>query len=59
MLSHALGLTVVAEGVETPAELRWLREHGCDIAQGYGIGRPMTAAQLQDWLAEFAAKSTV
>jgi diguanylate cyclase (GGDEF)-like protein len=59
MLSHALGLTVVAEGVETPAELRWLREHGCDIAQGYGIGRPMSAAQLQDWLAEFAAKSTV
>jgi len=53
MLSHALGLTVVAEGVETPAELRWLREHGCDIAQGYGIGRPMTAAQLQDWLADF------
>ena len=58
MLSHALGLTVVAEGVETPAELRWLREHGCDIAQGYGIGRPMTAAQLQDWLAEFAARTT-
>jgi diguanylate cyclase (GGDEF)-like protein len=54
MLSHALGLTVVAEGVETPAELRWLREHGCDMAQGYGIGRPMTAAQLQDWLADFA-----
>jgi diguanylate cyclase (GGDEF)-like protein len=53
MLSHALGLTVVAEGVETPAELRWLRDHGCDIAQGYGIGRPMTAAQLQDWLADF------
>ncbi|SDC71335.1 diguanylate cyclase (GGDEF) domain-containing protein [Massilia sp. PDC64] len=57
MLSHALGLTVVAEGVETPAELRWLREHGCDIAQGYGIGRPMTAAQLQDWLAEFAVRT--
>jgi len=54
MLSHALGLTVVAEGVETPAELRWLREHGCDLAQGYVIGRPMTAAQLQDWLAAFA-----
>jgi diguanylate cyclase (GGDEF)-like protein len=59
MLSHALGLTVVAEGVETPAELRWLREHGCDIAQGYGIARPMTAAQLQDWLADFAANITV
>jgi diguanylate cyclase (GGDEF)-like protein len=59
MLSHALGLTVVAEGVETPAELRWLREHGCDIAQGYGIGRPMTAAQLGDWLAEFAMRTVV
>jgi len=58
MLSHALGLTVVAEGVETPAELRWLREHGCDIAQGYGIGRPMTAAQLEEWLAGFAARTT-
>ena len=58
MLSHALGLSVVAEGVETQAELRWLREHGCDIAQGYGIARPMTAAQLQDWLADFAAKTT-
>ncbi len=57
MLSHALGLSVVAEGVETPAELRWLREHGCDIAQGYGIGRPMTAAQLQDWLAEFSLRT--
>lgn len=59
MLSHALGLTVVAEGVETLAELRWLREHGCDIAQGYGIGRPMAAAQLEEWLAGFAARTTV
>ncbi len=57
MLSHALGLTVVAEGVETPAELRWLREHGCDIAQGYGIGRPMTAAQFEHWLAEFTLRT--
>jgi diguanylate cyclase (GGDEF)-like protein len=58
MLSHALGLTVVAEGVETPAELHWLREHGCDVAQGYGIGRPMPAARLQAWLTEFAAGTT-
>ncbi|MCS0584694.1 EAL domain-containing protein [Massilia pinisoli] len=59
MLSHALGLTVVAEGVETQAELHWLRAHGCDIAQGYVIGRPMTAAQLQDWLAAFVPDMTV
>lgn len=56
MLSHALGLTVVAEGVETPAELQWLRTHGCDVAQGYGIGRPMAAAQLQDWIAAYALR---
>jgi EAL domain-containing protein (putative c-di-GMP-specific phosphodiesterase class I) len=54
MLSHALGLTVVAEGVETPDEMRWLREHGCDVAQGYGIARPMPADQLHDWIRSFA-----
>jgi diguanylate cyclase (GGDEF)-like protein len=53
MLSHALGLTVVAEGVETSAELRWLIANGCDIAQGYGIARPMPAQQLPDWIASF------
>jgi EAL domain-containing protein (putative c-di-GMP-specific phosphodiesterase class I) len=30
----------VAEGVETAAELAWLREHGADFAQGYHLGRP-------------------
>jgi EAL domain-containing protein (putative c-di-GMP-specific phosphodiesterase class I) len=53
MLSHALGLTVVAEGVETPAELRWLVANGCDVAQGYGIARPMPAQQLPGWIAAF------
>ncbi len=43
-LAHSLGMTAVAEGVETAAQLQFLREHGCDIAQGYLIGRP--AAQL-------------
>jgi EAL domain-containing protein (putative c-di-GMP-specific phosphodiesterase class I) len=54
MLSHALGLTVVAEGVETPAELDWLIAHGCDVVQGYGIARPMPAQQLPDWIASFS-----
>jgi diguanylate cyclase (GGDEF)-like protein len=53
MLSHALGLTVVAEGVETEAELRWLIAHGCDVVQGYGIARPMPAALLPAWIASF------
>jgi diguanylate cyclase (GGDEF)-like protein len=46
MLSHALGLSVVAEGVETEEELDWLRAHGCDVAQGYRIARPMMADEL-------------
>jgi diguanylate cyclase (GGDEF)-like protein len=51
MLSHALGLSVVAEGVETADELAWLRANGCDVGQGYGIARPMMAADLPGWVA--------
>ncbi|MDO9467645.1 MAG: EAL domain-containing protein [Thiobacillus sp.] len=40
-LGHGLGLTVVAEGVETPAELSFLRELGCDCYQGYLSAKPM------------------
>lgn len=39
-LAHVLGLQVVAEGVESEAELRACREIGCDLAQGYFIARP-------------------
>ena len=56
LLGHALGLKVVAEGAETPADLEWLRNSGCDEAQGYGIGRPMPAAELPGWIAAFAAQ---
>jgi EAL domain-containing protein (putative c-di-GMP-specific phosphodiesterase class I)/GGDEF domain-containing protein/CBS domain-containing protein len=41
-LAHVLGLQVVAEGVESEAELRACREIGCDLAQGYFISRPET-----------------
>jgi diguanylate cyclase (GGDEF)-like protein len=40
-LGHALGLTLVAEGVERPAQARLLREQGCDSAQGWLFGRPL------------------
>jgi diguanylate cyclase (GGDEF)-like protein len=46
-LGHALGLDVVAEGVETEAQLEQLRELGCDAAQGYAIGRPVSQEQFE------------
>jgi EAL domain-containing protein (putative c-di-GMP-specific phosphodiesterase class I) len=45
-LFHALGITVVAEGVENIATAEWLRVHGCDIAQGYYFGKPVTAEDI-------------
>lgn len=39
-LAHALGIKVVAEGIETEAEFRACREIGCDLGQGYWIARP-------------------
>jgi diguanylate cyclase (GGDEF)-like protein/PAS domain S-box-containing protein len=49
-LGHSLGLEVVAEGVETEAQCAFLREHGCDGAQGYLFGRPIAAADAWHYL---------
>ena len=46
-LAHALNMRVVAEGVETQAQLSLLRASGCDEVQGFFIGRPMSVEQLQ------------
>jgi diguanylate cyclase (GGDEF)-like protein/PAS domain S-box-containing protein len=46
-LGHALGLKVVAEGVETSAHLDFLQQHGCDELQGYYFSRPVPAAELE------------
>jgi diguanylate cyclase (GGDEF)-like protein len=45
-LGHALGLDVIAEGVETAAQLEQLREVGCDAVQGYAVGRPVSVEQF-------------
>lgn len=53
-LAHSLELTVTAEGIENAAVLRQLQEMGCDMAQGYYIGRPMSEDAVDDWLDERA-----
>ncbi|KXI27433.1 bifunctional diguanylate cyclase/phosphodiesterase [Paraglaciecola hydrolytica] len=50
-MSHSLGLTVVAEGVETQEQLHLLNELGCNFAQGYYFAKPLPANQLLDFSA--------
>lgn len=45
-LGHDLGAIVTAEGIEDGATLRWLAEAGCDVAQGFGVARPMDPAEF-------------
>jgi EAL domain-containing protein (putative c-di-GMP-specific phosphodiesterase class I) len=48
-LGHNLGLTVVAEGVETPDQTELLRQFGCHQAQGFGLAKPMPAEEMTAW----------
>ncbi|MGN6187626.1 MAG: putative bifunctional diguanylate cyclase/phosphodiesterase [Conexibacter sp.] len=51
-LAHALGLTAIAEGIETAEQLVVLRELGCDLGQGYWFARPAPAEQIAALLRE-------
>jgi EAL domain-containing protein (putative c-di-GMP-specific phosphodiesterase class I) len=57
-LAHSIDLKVVAEGVETEAQFAFLKAAGCNLIQGYLLGRPMSAdgiARQFEALAELAA----
>jgi EAL domain-containing protein (putative c-di-GMP-specific phosphodiesterase class I) len=58
-LGHAMGLKVVAEGVEDESTLRLLRTLGCDLAQGYLLSRPLPAREFSDWLTARAAPASL
>ncbi|MGZ4766672.1 MAG: putative bifunctional diguanylate cyclase/phosphodiesterase, partial [Ilumatobacteraceae bacterium] len=58
-LGHNLGLRVVGEGVETTAVLLRLRASGCDVVQGFLLGRPMTFDQLARWMATLLPQGVV
>jgi len=51
-LGSALGLDVIAEGVETPEQRYFLAAHGCTAIQGFLFARPMLAEQAAQWLAQ-------
>jgi EAL domain-containing protein (putative c-di-GMP-specific phosphodiesterase class I) len=51
-MAHSLGMATLAEGVETAAQLTFLREHGCDVVQGHFYSRPLDAVQAERFLAE-------
>ena len=49
-MAHNLGLSVVAEGVESEQHVAVLRALGCDVGQGYHYARPLAAAEFDCWL---------
>ncbi len=52
-LGKSLNLNVVAEGVENEMQRYFLEERGCDVIQGYHISRPMPAAEVSAWHAQW------
>lgn len=52
-LGKSFNMNVIAEGVETRAQLDWLRVHGCADAQGYLVARPMSLSEFIPWLSDY------
>lgn len=52
-LGHKMELTIIAEGVETEAQLAYLIENGCDVIQGYLYSKPLPEKELEKWICNF------
>lgn len=57
-MAKSLGLRVVAEGIETAAQLQVLNGHGCEVAQGFFFSRPLPAEQCRVLLEELATRTS-
>jgi EAL domain-containing protein (putative c-di-GMP-specific phosphodiesterase class I) len=53
-LANSLGMQTIAEGVETAAQLAFLRSHGCKLVQGYFYSPPLSAERFEQWIRERA-----
>jgi EAL domain-containing protein (putative c-di-GMP-specific phosphodiesterase class I) len=58
-MGHSLGITVIAEGVETAAQRDFLAAAGCDELQGDAVGPPMTSEALEHWVAALEPRAAV
>lgn len=56
VMAHSLGMTLIAEGVESAAQLAFLRGHGCEVYQGWLFAKAMSAAQLGSLLESAASR---
>lgn len=54
VMAHQLGISVIAEGVETPTQRALLADAGCDYGQGFLFAQPMPAAQFETWFSQRA-----
>ena len=57
-MAHSLKLRIVAEGVETDAQLKFTRARHCNVAQGFYPGKPMSGREFSSLLASSAVGST-
>ena len=56
-MAHKLKLKVVAEGIETPAQLGFLRRQQCDVGQGYLFDKPISGQQLLQHLGRYPSRA--